>query len=168
VFAHPMPYYIWDGKLFIVKGTDLVIEILDKSGRRQYAITHPYQKIKVTSDDKKRVMNHLETDPETKLYLEIIKPIKFPDYFPAIRNYQVTNGKVYVLTYKEENGESEWMVFDTQGQFLKRLSLPYQYENPVDEYPADIKNETLYQLVENQDTEEWELHIVKMSLADDQ
>ena len=162
VFAHPRPYYIWDGKLFIVKGTDFVIDVLDKSGKKQYAITHKYQKIKVTSDDKKRVMNHLETDPEIKLYLELIKPIIFPDYFPAIRNYHVTDGKVYVLTYKEEKGKSEWLVFDIKGKFLMKLLLPYKYKNPVDEYPAVIKNEKLYQLVENQDTEEWELHIIKI------
>lgn len=159
IFAHPMPYYISGDKLLVVTGPDFVIDVLDKTGKKQYAVTYDYKKIKVTAEDKKRVMNHLETDPETKPYLEMLKPIIFPGCFPAIRNYYVSGGKVYVLTYKEENGKSEWLVFDIKGKFLKRLFLPYKYMSPVDEYPAAVKNETLYQLIENEDAEEWELHI---------
>jgi len=159
VFAHPMPYYICDDKLFVVTGPDFVIDVLDKTAKKQYTVTYDYKRIKVTAEDKKRVMNHLETDPNTKPYLEMLKPIIFPDYFPAIRNYYVADGKVYVLTYKEENGKSEWLVFDIKGKFLKQFFLPYHYMNPVDEYPAAVKNEKLYQLIENEDTEAWELHI---------
>jgi hypothetical protein len=159
MFAHPLPYYVCDLKLFFVNGTDFVIDVLDKSGKKLYAITHGYQKIEVTAEDQKRVMNHLETDPEIKPYLEMVKPIIFPKTFPAIRNYYVADSRIYVLTYKMEKGKTECLIFNTNGKFLKMLFLPYRYKNPVDEYPADIKNDRLYQLVENETSEEWELHI---------
>ena len=162
VFNHPMPYYIYEGKLFIVKESDFVINVMDKSGKELHTITYDYQKIKVTANDKKRVMKHLGTDPEIKPYLEMIKPIIFPDYYPAIRNYQVADGRVYVLTYKQVKGKSEWLKFDINGKFLKHLFINFKYINPLDEYPSVIKNEKLYQLVENLDTEEWELHITSI------
>ncbi len=159
VFAHPLPYYTDEDSLFIVKGKDLVIDVLDKAGEKRYSITYDYKRIKVTADDKKRVLYYLETDPETKPYFEMIKPIIFPDYFPAIRNYYIADKKIYVITYKQENDKTECFIFDMKGTFLKQVFLPYVYINPIDEYPAAIKNGTLYQLIENEETEEWELHI---------
>jgi hypothetical protein len=163
VFAHPLPYYVSQKKLFVAKGSDFVIDVLDESGKKLYAITHEYQRMRVTKDDRKRVMHHLETDPGIKPYLDMIKPIIFPDTFPPIRTYYVTDGRVYVLTYKIKEGETECLIFKANGQFLKKVFLPYRYKNPVDEYPADIKNDRLYQLVENEDSEEWELHITAVS-----
>ena len=159
VFSHPLPYYTYEDKLFIVKGKDLVIEVLDKAGEKRYSITYDYKRIKVTADDKKRVLYHFKTDPETKSYFEMIKPILFPDYFPAIRNYYIADKKIYVITYKKENEKTECIIFDIKGKFLKQVFLPYIYVNPIDEYPTAIKNGTLYQLAENEDTEAWELHI---------
>jgi hypothetical protein len=159
VFAHPLPYYTYEDNLFIVKGKDFVIDVLDKAGERRYSITYDYKRIKVTADDKKRVLDHLKTDPETKPFLEMIKPIIFPDYFPAIRNYYIADKRIYVITYKQENNKTECFIFDIKGKFLKKVFLPYIYVNPIDEYPAAIKNGTLYQLIENEETEDWELHI---------
>jgi len=159
VFAHPLPYYAYEDTLFIVKGKALVIDALDKAGEKRYSITCDYNRIKVTTDDKKRVLNYLKTDPETKPYFEMIKPIIFPDYFPAIRNYYIADKKIYVITYKKENEKTECFIFDIKGKFLEKLFISYEFMNPVDEYPATIKNRTVYQLVENEETEDWELHI---------
>ena len=92
----------------------------------------------------------------------MLKPIIFPGEFPAIRDYYVADGRIYVLTYKEEDGKSEWLIFDLAGKFLKRLFLPYQYMTPVDGYPTAVKNETLYQLIESEEGEEWALHITDL------
>jgi len=51
------------------------------------------------------------------------------------------------------------LVFDIKGKFLKKLFLPYKFMNPVDEYPIAVKSGKLYQLIENEDEEKWELHI---------
>lgn len=159
VFAHPLPYYAYEDSLFIVKGKDFVIDVLDKIGKKRYSVTCDYKRIKVTADDKKRVLNYLKTDPETKPYFEMIKPIIFPDYFPAIRNYYIADKEIYIITYKKENEKTECFIFDIKGKFLKKSFIPYELMNPVDEYPAAIKNRTVYQLVENEETEDWELHI---------
>lgn len=163
VFAHPLPYYASRGKIFVATGSDFVIDVLDESGKKLYAITREYQRARVTGDDRKRVMHHLETDPGIKPYLDMIKPIIFPDNYPAIRNYYVADGRIYVLTYKIKEGNTECLIFNTNGQYLKTVFLPYRYKNPVDEYPADIKSDRLYQVVENEDSEEWELHITAVS-----
>lgn len=159
VFAHILPFHVSGDLLFIAKGDDFVIEVLDKSGNKQCAITYDYKPLKVTDADKNRVMDFLKTNPETAPYLEMLKPIIFPDYFPAVQNYYVADGKVYVFTYKRGEGKSEYFIFDTKGKFVKTSVIPYAFMNPVDEYPAAIKDGKFYQLIENEETEAWDLHI---------
>ena len=159
IFAHILPFQVSGDFLFIAKGDDFVIDVLDKAGDKQYTITYDYKRLKVTDADKERVMDFLKTNPETKPYLEMLKPIIFPDYFPAIQNYYAADGKVYVFTYKRAEGKSEYFIFDTRGKFLKQSVIPYAFMTPVDEYPAAIKNGILYQLIENEATDAWDLHI---------
>jgi len=159
VFAHVLPFHVSGDLLFIVGGEDFVIEVLDKTGNKQCTITYDYKRLKVTDADKDRVMDFLKTNPETAPYLEMLKPIIFPDYFPAVQNYYIADGKVYVFTYKRDEGKSEYFIFDTKGKFVKRSVIPYAFISPVDEYPAAIKDGKLYQLIENEETEGWDLHI---------
>ena len=159
VFAHPLPYYPVADRLLIARGTDLRIEALDNNGNPLYAVTYDYKKLKVTDADKKKVLDHMKTDTEIKPYLEMIKPILFPDYFPAIRNYYTADNHIYVFTYKKAEGRNECLIFALKGAFLKQVFLPYAYVNAIDEYPAAIKGGKLLQLVENEETEEWELHL---------
>ena len=162
VFAHPLPYYAVDDRLLIARGTDLRIEALDIDGKPLYAVTYDYKKIKVTDADKKEVLEYMNTNAEIKPYLEMIKPIQFPDYYPAIRNYYPADSKIYVITYKKEGEKNECLMFDMKGKFLKQVFLPYVYMNVIDEYPTAIKGGKLLQLVDNDETQEWELHLTNI------
>jgi len=84
--------------------------------------------------------------------------VKFPEYFPAIRNFTVAE-KLYVLTYKEDSENREMLVVDFNGKLIKKLMLPVAENDPFHLYPYTVKGEKLYQLVDNIDTEIWELHI---------
>ena len=65
-------------------------------------------------------------------------------------------------TYNKKDKKTEFYVFTPTGEFLERVFLPiigeeestYQLQSIY-----EIKNGKLYQLVENEDTEEWEVHI---------
>jgi hypothetical protein len=159
VFAPPLPYYPVKNRILIARGTDLLIEVLDPRGNPLYSITYDYKKCKVSEADKKEVLEYMNTDKEIKSYLEMIKPILFPDYFPAIRNYYPADDRIYVFTYKKTGAGTECLIFTLKGAFLKQVFLPYAYANAIDEYPAAIRDGKLWQLVENRETEEWELHL---------
>ena len=90
-------------------------------------------------------------------YEELKHRLAFPDYFPEIGNFQVTDNKIYVSTWKVENGSNEWFIFDLQGKLLKRLFVPIVFLMPLEPYPYTVKNGKLYQLIETED-EQWELH----------
>ena len=58
-----------------------------------------------------------------------------------------------------EKGKTECFIFDFQGKFIERTFLPVKNMDAVDFSPLTIKNNKIYQLVENEESENWELHI---------
>jgi hypothetical protein len=162
IFAKALSADIWLNRLFIAVKEDLTIDVFDENGQHVYSIKRDYQRIKVTEKDKQKVMNYLKTDPETKQYFEMLKPIKFPTLFPAVREMITEDQNVYAVTYRNEEGKHELFIFNIDGKFQGKAFIPIKLKNAVDFYPFTIKNEQLYQLIENEETEEWNLHITKI------
>jgi hypothetical protein len=48
------------------------------------------------------------------------------------------------------------------GRFIKQVYLPFTYMYGVQPNPVAVKHNTLFQLVENEDEETWELHATKI------
>jgi hypothetical protein len=40
------------------------------------------------------------------------------------------DGKVYVFTYKRDEGKSEYFIFEAKGKFLKQSIIPYALNPP--------------------------------------
>jgi hypothetical protein len=152
-------FYISDNKIF-VDGEDGVILCFDNTGKKVLSIDPKIKKRKVTEEDVERYRNFFKNDSRIRDAYENLKHrIKFPDYFPPIQFYMVADKKIYIVTYQKEGENSECIVFDTQGKLLKKTMVPLFYATAIEPYPADIKNGKLYQLVENEDEEKWELHV---------
>jgi hypothetical protein len=67
-----------------------------------------------------------------------------------------------VQTYNKKDKKTEFYVFTPTGEFLGRVFLPIIGEEEFTyqlQTIYEFKNGKLYQLVENEDTEEWEVHI---------
>ncbi|MCP4149706.1 MAG: hypothetical protein GY757_18310, partial [bacterium] len=123
-------------------------------------ITYNYEKLKVTEEYKKRVDNWYKTYPSMKKLYHMVKGrLEFPDYFPGIRYFNVADGKVYVLTFKRTGNKSEFVILDVDGGFLDKVMLPFAQRDIRMWAPYTIKNNSIYQLIENEDEETWALHI---------
>jgi hypothetical protein len=70
-----------------------------------------------------------------------------------------TGKKLYVMTWRRKNQQNEFFIFDENLKLIRKSFLPLAYRNAILPAPFAIRNNKLYQLVENEDTEEWELHI---------
>lgn len=138
------------------------IEVFDDDGRKLFSIHYDYERIPVTADDIKAIHHFFKTDPRLRQFYENIKSLfKFPKYFPSARTMAVADKKIYVLTNKKREGKNEFVIFDigNRGKFLKKSMVPFKNANPLEPYPFTISNGKLFQLVDNEETEEWELHI---------
>ena len=97
----------------------------------------------------------------------MMKPIKFPEYFPAVAAMFITGDKIYVVTFKttpldDSTDNFDVLVFDLKGKFLKKILLPVKMMDPIQFYPYTIHEGKMYQLVENEDEEAYEVHITEI------
>lgn len=153
-----------EDRIFVTGEQDGVILVYDEKGEKLFDISHDFEKIRVTQKDKDRYHNYFKTDPQTRHLYDNIKPlIVFPDYFPRIRGMDVVDNRIYVNGYLRSDGTTEFTIFDLGGNLLKekiRLNLPEATARDL--YPYTIHDEKIYQLVDNDQTEQWELRITEM------
>jgi outer membrane protein assembly factor BamB len=150
-------YQVYNDRLF-VEGEDCRIFVYDQQGKeiRSFSV-HDYEKLEITEDFKKEVMAYLE-----KRAPNISRSAKRNGYFPRylpLRSFRVDDGKIYVQTFKREKEKSEFYIFDLDGKLIRKVMAPIRESEFLVDYPFTIANGKIYQLTENDDTEEWELHI---------
>jgi hypothetical protein len=160
VFSEPPVFRVHEGKIFVGGRKDFTIRVFDKNGAQLSPITMEYERQAVNEEHKKGVINYIKTSPDYRETRDFfIKVLLFPDLFPAIWDFHVDKGRIYVLTYKLVEGKTETFIFDTKGQLLKKVFLPIHKENHFRvTSPFAVGNGNLYQLIENDD-EEWQIFI---------
>ena len=145
--------------IFIGGEEEFVIRLLDAEGNPSASITRDYKRLKVTEEYKQGVFEAFKKNPQTKGMIDYLKQmIKFKEYFPAIQLIFVDQADIYILTYRKQQEKYEVFIYDTSGKYIKQVYLPIQYIDTIEPYPFAIKNGLLYQLIENEANEAWELH----------
>ncbi len=156
--------------------TDFIIDVYDTSGKKLRSISRDYEKLMVTAVFKKRFHDYYRTYSKVRRnYENIKKKLRFYGTFPAIRTFTADSGKLYVVTYKMKNGNSEVLVLDFKGNLLKTVFLPLfkrdeaffrSIENSIfrrrNNSTFAVKDGRLFQLVTNEEEESWELHITSI------
>jgi len=139
------------------------IHVFDSSGKKRCTISQEYEKIKLSEEHKKRYILFFKTDPRYKQGWERFKDqLYFPAFLPVIRDLSVSDEKIYVLTSKNKDKKREFYILDLEGKLIKKVMLPLPEMNPLELYPYTIKSNKLYQLIENENLETWELHITEI------
>jgi hypothetical protein len=160
--------FVYQDKLLYGWENILQLHVMDKSFNKLYTIKHDIEPVKITAKDQEIIVEYIKTNPRTKPIYEQLKPILFPDYFPAMIDAFADNGFLYIQTFEKKGDGDEnqykFHVFDIGGKYLKSIFLSLKMMNPIQSYPTRIRDGYLLQLVENPDTEGWELYKSKISL----
>ncbi|UCH97719.1 MAG: hypothetical protein JSV88_12950, partial [Candidatus Aminicenantes bacterium] len=114
-----------DNKMFY-RGDDQKIYVFDENGKQIYSITPEYEKVKFTEELKNRYINFLKTDHRYKyVYQQDKNRIKFPGYFPPIRDLLVADERIYVITFNSKDDKKECYIYDSaEGKFIKKAFIP--------------------------------------------
>lgn len=152
-------FRIFEKKIFVLLRKEGNVEVFDDNGEKLYSIKPNYQRVKFTFNDKKQFNEFYRTDPRYRGFYERAQQfIEYPRYFPCAREFFVTDGKIYILTNMKKEGKSQFLICDTDGKNERSVFVPFYNKNPREFYPFYIKKGKLYQLADNEITEEWELH----------
>ena len=132
--------------------------IFDKNGDMMFHIGLTAARVPVTGKDKERYLNFYRTHPRTRLSFAALKQrLKFPRYFPLIRDYRLAGDRLYIITFNQKSGKNEILIYTTAGKFEKKTFLKMCAKNIMEYYPFTFYNDSIYRLVENERTEEIEL-----------
>jgi hypothetical protein len=156
-------YHTYGDKLYVAGKNDFVIDVFDKEGNPLFSISQDYQKKKFTKEDKDRILDEVKKTRSPENFERFKRNARFPEVFPAIHYFYIDNEKIYVKTHKTGNNRAEFFIFDIKGKLLKTTMIPLVDRLPKTNFPHVIKNNKLYQLVENQDTEMIELYVYEIN-----
>jgi len=145
-----------------------VIEVFDSSGEKQYTIHKEVEKIRISNEFKTAYVEQLTSRPggqgqEWKVAVDRWG-VEYDRFFPDIREFQVADDKIYVQTYRTEQGKTEFIVMDLKGASSQSAFLPlYEQGSLVDKHVYAFSNGNYYYLKYNDDKEIWELHWIELS-----
>jgi len=156
---------IYKGKIYINTSSDeFMINVYDKEGKQNYVIKKQYPKIAVHTNYKNEVLEFISKSPKFKNGYEYFKKIlKIRKYFPPIRDLQISDDFIYVITFKREGKLWECIKMDMKGNEKGRTFVKLNSYKHLSFYPLlyAVYKENVYSLVEDEEDETWKIHIVK-------
>lgn len=159
-------FYIQKNRIFIGGEIDTgTIHVFDREGKKLDTIKPGFDKIKFTAADKKGWIDSYISNAEYKRQYERIKDrFKYPEYFPLWQSFIAADKKIYVQTFKRDkkNEKNEFFMLTLEGKLIKKVWLPLAEYFDFSPNPYTINSGKLYQFVENEESEEYELHIVEI------
>lgn len=148
-------------RIYLNKDKKFKIHVFDTNGKKLKVIEleTPIEKI----DDKAKFSIREQYKERFGQFWERIKSrFEIADSYPSIKNFIVDKDYIYIQTFKKRKNTNKFIVLDKSGTRIKSVFLPVVWKNAVESYPYDIKDGKLYQLVEDEDEEEWSLNIYKI------
>ncbi len=155
-------YRVQGNKVYIPceENNNLIIKSFDSRGNEDESMEIPYEKERVTGTYKKKMMDWLKNrSPFRDFWEKIRHEVIFKSYFPMVKNMLVDNGRIYVITYRESEEGNECIVLEKNNHRYdeKRILLDLPEVEPFASYCYTVKDNYLYALHENEETETWEL-----------
>jgi hypothetical protein len=174
LFSDYTNFAVFDDKIFIEESPKgFLIEVFDSEGKKLYVIEKQYEKIKVIDSHKKVALDEFKQDEKIGRMIkqvgsweELLKYMNliFPEYKPPIDDFIVRDNKIYTQTFEQKDQKVKYIIMDLKGKKIDEVYLPITRKPGSEErlqgarFQA-INHDKLYYLVENEETEEWELHV---------
>lgn len=149
-------------RVFITGKDGFIVDCLDNTGKLLYTIRRlDFKKHKIDAEDIKNANKYFKLRYGEQ-YEQIKNRLHYPEFFPEIRAFYLTDDKLYILSYEWRNDALKFYIYTIDGESLNDQYLSFKMKYSMQPYPFGILNNQLYQLIENESSEEWELHINKI------
>lgn len=154
-------------RIYISGRKGFVIDIYDKNGTFLKSLEHNATGRKLTEKEKEEVYNVYEVFfrhlSGGRYWPRAQRLMQIPDQFSAFHSFLIADEKIYVQTYKNEaDDNADIYVFHPDGNLLEKISFPFIWEDICKPHVFTIKDNTLFQVVPNEETQANELRIVRM------
>ena len=124
-------FTVFGGLIYIDQSAEgFVVAAYDKSGALVSKINPPVKNIRLKDTDRILALEAMKEDPFINMntggwenYQKTTR-INFPSYFPPIRDFVLSEGRIIVQTYLIQGDEEEYIFLDLEGNIKQRLFLP--------------------------------------------
>lgn len=148
---------IFENRIFICDSDrGLFAQVYDSNGDKLSQVRLELEKIKVPENYSAEFFGNIKESGKIDSFNSEFYYDQ-PEYFPAFFRFYVGKNKCYFLTYKRIGNNREVVVCDWKGNNIRKAYIPWV--NYWDLRNYTIWEDKFYWLVDNQDTEEWELHV---------
>lgn len=130
-----------DGRVAIVRGGPYTVEFIAADGKKSTPVGVPYERFKVTDDDKKAELEAAKREmgdqqkavqkmipANFSMTFELTAPDKWPNEYPAVAGFAsipAGDGKLWVKrAIPVRRGREQWDVIDRSGKLVARWQLP--------------------------------------------
>ncbi len=131
VIPDSIHFQVYKDRIYVDKSPEgFVIGVFDPSGHKVKEIRKEYVPVAVTPQHKQDYERMMREDPNMQMSpqdWERFKSqtrFKFLENFPAIRDFLITDEKIYVQTFRSDNGREVHRVLDLDGRDLGTALLP--------------------------------------------
>lgn len=134
--------------------------VFGENGDKISEINLPYEKRPIKADEKEEYISrfahwHGEARKKRLNFL-------FPEFYPAFETFSIADDRIYAFLFNPHPmtiKEQQIVILDLQGKLLKQIAAPL----PLDA-AFSISDGKFYYLTDNEDTEMWELHAIKIDI----
>jgi hypothetical protein len=176
LYTDSIHFDVYNNNIYIEKSSEgFIIDVFDSNGNQLYRIKKDFKACKVTEENRQAMLENFKNDKFADLMIKgsggwesFKKTVNFiyPDTFPLIQDIIVRNDKIYVFTHETKEHKEKCIVMDLKGKMLtaKYLPAPIKSSFTISKLGRDtrffgITKDRFYYLVENEDDEEWEVHV---------
>jgi hypothetical protein len=166
-FVLPMTSFtynpVYKGRIYVNSSSDeFRIHVYNIEGKKEYSIEKQYPRIKIPDRFLNDAMAFFKVHPNFKNAIDYLKRILvIRDYFPPIRDLQIVEDHIYVLTFKRKGSLWELIKLDLKGNEKGRVFIPLSDYEYFTWYPVfySVYKEKIYSLVEDVEDEVWKVHV---------
>jgi len=161
VLRASVPYQAYNDTVFVPGEKGFLVNAINKDGKIVFKIERKDYKPRKFSKKVERQIRDLIKKQNPRQYEFLKNKMVFGDYFPIFSFfYKDPKAKMlYLFTWNFKDSDFECFIYDMEGNFQKRATVPFKMQGTLQPYPLMIYDWKVYQLIDNDETEQWELHI---------
>ncbi len=150
-------FYVHKDRVYALN-TEGQVSIYDANGREIHKLPLLKEKTKFTSAHETEIRKLMKKEMGVQQYEVAKNFFTFPKYFPELMTLFVEKGRVYLITFQRDQANYTTFIYSTEGKRIKQTTLHLKLRDGIRPYPFFIKDASLYQLIEDEETETWMLH----------
>lgn len=162
IFGRDLKYTTIGKSIFLADRSKPVVGIYDTGSRKLGEIKVDMEKRELRSADAKQIEEYFKDQLGAERFNRVKRFMDIPSNYPAFMSLDTDGKYIYMITWNRKEGKNKILVYNNAGKPVKTIYANVEMVSAVAPYPIEIFEGNMYQLIENDDTEEWDLHEVKL------